>query len=126
MPNIKGEYVEMLRRRVNAHGVYEKRGVGAPKGGRVHWLLWNLTPEFKGKYTLHFDYRYHNYVFLRYDKRKLRDIFIVMRTSIHRWKCVYFNVHCLAFERCSTRKSDDMARCLMLISETYEKSYPQK
>ena len=36
-----------------------------------------------------------------------------------------FNAYCLAFERCSTRKSNDMARCLMLIEETYGKSYPQ-
>lgn len=122
MPNIRGEYIDMLREQ---YAGAVKHMVGAPKGGRVHWLLWNLTPEFKGKYILHFNYQYHNYVFLRYRKRKLYDIFIVMRTSIHRWKCVYFNVEGLAFERCSTRKSDDMARCLMLISETYDKCYPQ-
>ena len=111
---------------LRARGSGVKRGVGAPKGGRVHWLLLCLSPEFKGKYKLHFDYKYHNYVFLRYDKRKLLDIFIVMRTLIHGWKCMYFNAKCLAFERCSTRKSEHMATCLMLIANTYDCSYPQK
>ena len=95
--------------------------VGAPKGGRVHWLLWHLTPDFKGKYELIYDYSHHDYVFLRYEKRKLYDIFIVMRTSIHRWKCVYFNAKCKAFERCSTRKSEHMAYCLMLLNDTYDR-----
>lgn len=25
-----------------------EQGIGAPLGGRVHWLLWCLSPEFKG------------------------------------------------------------------------------
>ena len=126
MSSIKrGEYIEMLHEGVISSGVKTRRENGAPKGGRVHWLLWNLTPDFKGKYVLHYDYKYNNYVFLRYRKRKLYDIFIVMRTSVHGWRCMYFNAYCLAFERCSTRKSNDMARCLMLIEETYGKSYPQ-
>ena len=29
---------------------------GAPKGGRVHWLLWHLTREFKGAYELYYKY----------------------------------------------------------------------
>lgn len=95
------------------------RRVGAPDGGRVHWLLHNLTPEFKGKYTLLYNYNRHNYTFVRYRGRKLYEIFIVMRTSIHSWRCVYYNDEYKAFERCHTRKSDDMARCLMLISQAY-------
>ena len=116
MSYIKGEYIRHLRE----CGSGKKRGIGAPKGGRVHWLLHNLSPDFKEKYILHFDYQYHNYVFLRYEKRKLYDIFIVLRTSVHGWRCVYFNAQRIAFERCSTRKSGDMANCLMLISKAYD------
>lgn len=66
-----------------------KSKVGAPKGGRVHWLLWNLPKEFKGAYILQYDYKRHNYIFYRMDGRRLYDIFIVAQTSKHYWRCTY-------------------------------------
>lgn len=94
--------------------------VGAPPGARVHWLLLHLSKEFTKKYILLNNYSKHEYVFLRYKKRKLYDIFIITRTSIHRWKCVYFNAITQTIERCSTRKSVDMAYCMEMINETYD------
>jgi len=68
-----------------------KNKAGAPKGGRVHWLLWSLPADFKGAYILHYDYAYHNYVFYRLNGRKLYDCFIVFRSSKHYFMCTYFN-----------------------------------
>lgn len=64
--------------------------------GRVHWLLWNLSPLFKGRYKLRFDYAYHNYVFYRVygiDQRsnRLKDCFIIIRTSKRCFRLMYYN-----------------------------------
>ncbi len=64
--------------------------VGAPKGGRVHHLLWALSREFKGEYVLNFDYARHNYVFSKYFRRQLAEVFIVMQTSAHSWRCTHY------------------------------------
>lgn len=45
-----------------------EQGIGAPKGGRVHWLLWCLGQDFKGAYKLYYNYAYHNYCSYRLDK----------------------------------------------------------
>ena len=63
--------------------------VGAPKGGRVHWLLWHLPAEFKGAYELYYNYDKHDYVFARHDGRKLYDVFVVKHTSKHWWRVMY-------------------------------------
>lgn len=49
--------------------------------GRVHWLLWNLPAWFKAMYNIDFDYRFHRYVFTRFENNELIDCFIVIRTS---------------------------------------------
>lgn len=68
-----------------------KRGVGAPKGGRVHWLLFHLPREFKIKYVLSYNYAAHNYIFYRLHGRLLFDVFIVRQTSRHYWCMTYAN-----------------------------------
>ena len=71
----------------------KKRKVGAPKGGRVHWVLHELPTEFKGKYILAYQYKYHRYIFYRLDGRKLYDIFIVNRSKKARYfRAVYANL----------------------------------
>ena len=35
--------------------------VGAPKGGRVHWLLINLPLYVKKNYYVNYNYPYHDY-----------------------------------------------------------------
>lgn len=61
--------------------------------GRVHWLLWNLSSEFKGKYVLKFDYRFHNYLFYRFNPhtRKIGQVFQVIRTSKRCFRLMYYN-----------------------------------
>ena len=63
--------------------------VGAPKGGRVHWLLWHLPSAFKGAYVLHYNYAEHNYIFERRQGKQLYDVFIIRQTSAHYWKVCY-------------------------------------
>ena len=64
---------------------------GAPKGGRVHWLLWHLPSDFKGAYRLYYNYKRHNYVFVRHSGRQVYDVFIVQQSSRHWWKVMYAN-----------------------------------
>lgn len=73
---------------------------GAPVGGRVHWLLWCLPKAFKKAYRLRYDYEYHNYHFARYYERAHSpvDEFIVIRTSKHCFRCMYFNYETSYFE----------------------------
>lgn len=60
---------------------------------RVHWLLFELPSEFKGAYTLCWEYANHRYIFYRMKKGTIYDIFIVNRSKYHRYfKCVYCNV----------------------------------
>ena len=65
------------------------RKVGAPKGGRVHWLLWHLPRDFRACYELYYNYDKHNYVFARHDGRKLFDVFIIEHSSKHWWRGMY-------------------------------------
>ena len=50
-----------------------EQGIGAPKGGRVHWLLWCLPPDFKRAYKLYFNYAYHRYCFYRPEKHEINN-----------------------------------------------------
>lgn len=63
--------------------------IGAPKGGRVHWLLHHLPAYFKAAYELYWNYAIHSYVFCRHSGRKLYDVFIVEQTSKHWWRVMY-------------------------------------
>jgi len=87
-----------------------KRSSGAPKGGRVHWLLWNLPSKFKGAYILSYDYASHNYIFYRMEGRRLHDVFIVQQTSKHYWHMTYAN--------CKTQKYEHFGyRTTRIIAE---------
>ena len=79
---------------------------GAPKGGRVHWLLWHLPSWFKNYYMLSYSYDKHNYVFYRLNNRRLIDVFIVYQSSLHYWRMAYVNLekqHYESFGYHSTR-----------------------
>lgn len=62
---------------------------GAPKGGRVHWLVYELSNEFKSEYKILYDYSTHNYLFWRKGIR-IRDFFLVMRTSKKCFRIMFF------------------------------------
>lgn len=65
--------------------------VGAPLGGRVHWLLLNLRRDFKAAYKVEFNYLTHSYYFFRKRKRTIVDFFIVIRTSKRCFRVSYHN-----------------------------------
>lgn len=82
---------------------------------RVHWLLWNLEKEFKGKYELSFDYSYHKYTFYRYRNKKLYDVFIVVRTSKKCFRVMYSNLRTHDMQYFSCFKSSHCARRMWYI-----------
>lgn len=62
---------------------------------RVHWLLFHLSPGFKAKYKLIFDYKFHSYCFYRpvygHTSIKFIDLFVVVRTSKRCFRLMYVN-----------------------------------
>lgn len=74
---------------------------------RVHWLLWHLPVEFKANYRLIYDYSKHCYFFYRMigNTRKIRDCFIVVRTSKHCFRVAYMNAMTLDFQAFTVPKS---------------------
>lgn len=49
----------MVRRMSNA------QGIGAPKGGRVHWFKMCLSRYIRLNYYISYNYAYHNYFLMR-------------------------------------------------------------
>ncbi len=94
---------------------------GAPKGGRVHWLLWNLTSELKRAYVVRFDYENHNYALIRYPERNERrnpiDEFIVIRTSECCWRIMYYHFEQSYFEYVSAKTSNEAVKLMQSIFE---------
>lgn len=69
--------------------------VGAPLGGRVHWLLLNLSGNFKVNHTLSYDYKSHCYTFYRnisQRNKSIIDVYIIIRTSKRCFKLMYNNL----------------------------------
>lgn len=102
--------------------------VGAPPGGRVHWLIWNLPPEIKQAYDIIFDYSYHKYFLVRYmpGKRKPTDQFTVIRTSRRCWRCMYFNYELKRFEYFSEKTSGALAEKILQVyreMKSYDHNY---
>lgn len=70
--------------------------VGAPLGGRVHWLLLNLSGNFKLNHTLSYNYKTHCYTFYRYTgqrNKRIVDVYIIIRTSKRCFKLMYNNLN---------------------------------
>lgn len=91
---------------------------GAPIGGRVHWLLMFLSKEFNRDYRLEFDYEYHNYHFARYEGRRVKDEFIIVRTSRSCFRVMYFNAENTYFEYFAEKTARE---CAEHIEELYRK-----
>lgn len=70
---------------------YERRGPGAPPGGTVYWLAFELSGEFLRAYKMDYAPHKHNYRFVRYNKRTVIDEFLVVRTSKKCYRVIYFN-----------------------------------
>ena len=95
--------------------MYREHHAGAPRGGRVHWLIWNLRPDFKRAYECFFNYASHRYVFYRIEKKKIYDVFIVYQTSRHCWRCMYANTKTADFEYFSHNSSRHIALRMWFI-----------
>lgn len=93
--------------------------VGAPLGGRVHWLLLNLSGKFKTKYDVSYNYKTHCYTFYRYVgmSRKICDTFIVIRTSKRCFKLMYTNLTLDVYIYKSFRTSK---QCAVFMDKVYD------
>ena len=102
--------------------MYFNRKVGAPKGGRVHWLLLNLQryPDFLRAYVCKYDYLHHKYIFYRKERRTIVDFFIVCRTSKRCFRCSYGNLELSYVEYFSTYTSAQMALRLWILYKKIE------
>lgn len=93
---------------------------GAPKGGRVHWLQFELSGEFSLAYHLENNYRYHNYRYSRYRKRTLIDEFIVVRTSKKCYRVTYYNADFKHFQYFSARTCGECADKMRAIYNVFK------
>ena len=82
---------------------------------RVHWVLWSLPSEFKGKYNLVYDYLHHKYCFYRLNGKKLYDLFIVIRTSKRVFRVSYVNAEEKTMAYFSCRTSTEVGEKLYKI-----------
>lgn len=89
--------------------------MSAPCGGRVHWLLWNLKPDFKKAYECIYNYAIHRYTFVRRDRKGINEIFIVVRTSKRCFRVMYANLETRSIEYFSCQKSSHVALRMWLI-----------
>lgn len=60
--------------------------------GHYHFIFFHLGYDFISKFNLRYDYVRHNYCFYRNDRYKLKDVFIITRSSAKCWKMVYTNL----------------------------------
>ena len=96
------------------------RAVGAPKGGRVHWILLTLSRDFKKKFICEFDYRVHKYAFFRYRGARVVEVFLIAKTSCHSWRGMYYNVAYKGMEIFSHSSPTIIAYTMELIAKAYE------
>ena len=84
---------------------------------RTHWLLWDLNdfPEFKNAYMKDYNYLTHNYIFYRLKDKYIYDCFIVVRTSKHCFRVMYYNKRLPSFEYFSCRRSINVVRRMNLL-----------
>lgn len=87
---------------------------------RVHWVLWCLSPQFKGRYILYYDYARHNYLFYRMEGHRLYDLFSVVRTSKRCFRVMYCNTKQGVHEYFSCKTSEECAKYMEDIAGYYD------
>ena len=103
--------------------MHTHRRVGAPCGGRVHWLLYELQGEFLLTYDLDYNYSYKNYFFSRKEGWLgyiLIDCFIVSRTSKHCYKASYYNAKYNYYKFFSATTAKELAQIMKNIYFTFK------
>lgn len=99
--------------------------VGAPKGGRVHWLLLNLPLYVVRNYWACYDYTTHDYCIFRKCKQislnnfRYMDIYMVKRTSRKCWRLMAFNMETAQTVFRSFRKSSDVAEYINELAQSW-------
>lgn len=95
--------------------------IGAPAGGRVHWFLEFLPLRFTAEYEIRYDYEYHNYFMIRYRNKRYRsravDCYVVVRTSRHCFRCMYYNFTTNYFEYFSAISAKKLADKVLTLFE---------
>ena len=85
---------------------------GAPKGGRVHWVLWCLRSDVWAKYRVLYRYPDHNYIIYRKSRKQFWhdfDVFVVVRTSQKCFKVTYVDLLTVTFTLKSFSSPTDCA-----------------
>lgn len=103
------------------------QGIGAPKGGRLHWFLLNLPLSVRVNYVASYDYLYHNYMLIRkhehYSKKSFHetDYFIIVRTSKRCFRVTGHNITSGQTVYKSFKSSQAVADYIGTISEDWQK-----
>ena len=66
------------------------KGIGAPKGGRVHFFPLELSKRIREMYHVVYFYDKHNYLLIR-KRQKHFDLYLIMQTSSHCYRVMYFD-----------------------------------
>lgn len=99
--------------------------VGAPKGGRVHWLLINLPLYVRLNYWVNYDYPTHDYFLCRKCRKislnnfRFMDLYIVKRTSRKCWRLMAFHMETAQTVFRTFRKSAEVAECIGEIAKAW-------
>lgn len=66
--------------------VYERRSVGAPRGGKFHYFYWAFleNSDLKQKYALYFDWNIYRYMLKKFDGK----IVFVIRKGSKSWSVI--------------------------------------
>ncbi len=104
--------------------------VGAPKGGRVHWVLLQSSKYIRQNYDVIYDYDNHNYFFKRKrkccDEKHTEDYFTVTRTSDVCFRCMYVSLKSGEIEYQSFEKSVLLDRYMHYKAMTYDNQERKK
>ena len=82
---------------------------------RVHWLLDDISLDFRLAYVLVYNYAYHRYCFYRKRRKTMYDMFIIVRTSKRCWRVSYVNLITAQMIAFSCRKRQEVCEKLDLI-----------
>ena len=100
---------------------YERRGPGAPPGGSVHWLAFELSGEFLRAYRIDYAPHKHNYRLARYRKRTLVDEFLVVRTSKKCYRVIYYNVEFEYYRYFSASNYRECAQRMKALADIFRR-----
>lgn len=90
--------------------------------GRTHWLSFDLSKEIKLHYNFEYQYRYHNYSLMHWEKRTLISQFIIVRKSARRFVLLYLYHPDKVFGYTSAKNTRELADYIKNVYE-WERNY---